>query len=270
MKREFSGVSKIFSFTLRQHVQGKGYKTITLVLGLLCLVLPALIMILTAGLGGEAETETMPDYVAGRITRVVVVDDGAQQEDYAVLNSLGDPDFSDVTYEMADSAEAASEQTRGSSDALVLCLREDTMGATLHVLLPEDSGLEEDDASPLSAVPGQRLFCCSGAKIRVGRDSAYGPDDAGSDGDHHGCGGSRGGASGRTCRPAGDFKYASAVLGDHGAVFYDIGLRTGRSELCADGKNLQAGGYLPGDGPARGDDAGQGPGHCPVRCYAAV
>lgn len=149
MKREFSGVSKIFSFTLRQHVQGKGYKTITLVLGLLCLVLPALIMILTAGLGGEAETETMPDYVAGRITRVVVVDDGAQQEDYAVLNSLGDPDFSDVTYEMADSRRrlrsrhvevlmpwsCASGRTPWARPSMCFCLRTATLKRMMQSII---------------------------------------------------------------------------------------------------------------------------------------
>lgn len=145
MKREFRGVSKIFSFTLRQHVQGKGYKVSTVVLGLLCLVLPALIMILTAAFGsGE---ESLPAYEVGIISRVVVVDDAENQADYAVLNALQDPNFSDIHYETAASVEEAAELTRGSSDTLILLCKEDSLSMKIHVLLPEDSSLTEDDAA---------------------------------------------------------------------------------------------------------------------------
>ena len=145
MKREFQGVSKIFSFTLRQHMRGKGYRTTTIVLGLICLVLPALIMILTTVLGGS--DESLPAYEMGTISRVIVVDDGEAQVDYAALNAAGDPDFSDITYETADSVESAAEMTRGSTDTLVLLAKETSMSLELHVLIPEDSSLTEDDAA---------------------------------------------------------------------------------------------------------------------------
>ncbi len=145
MKQEFRGVSKIFSFTLRQHMKGKGYRTITAVLGLVCLVLPALIMILTTVLGSD-DTQSLPPYEVGKISRIVVVDETASQADYAALNSMGDPDFSGLTYEMAKSVEAAAEETENSEDTLILHAKADTMELTLHVLLPENSTLTEDDA----------------------------------------------------------------------------------------------------------------------------
>lgn len=145
MRQEFHGVSKIFSFTLRQHMQGKGYRTITSVIGVVCLVLPALIMILTTVLGGGEEN--LPAYEMGAISRVVVVDDEAELADYAVLNAMQDPDFSDITYETADSVKEAAELTRGSKDTLILFAKADAMSLTLHVLLPENSDLTEDDAT---------------------------------------------------------------------------------------------------------------------------
>lgn len=145
MKQEFRGVSKIFSFTLRQHVQGKGYKVSTAVLSLACLVLPALIMILITVLGGGEES--LPAYEVAAISRIVVVDDEGKQEDYAVLNTLEDPDFSNISYETAASVEEAAELTRGSEGALILFAKADAMSVTLHVLVPEDSSLTEDDAA---------------------------------------------------------------------------------------------------------------------------
>ncbi|MFR2965279.1 MAG: hypothetical protein ACLTK0_02120 [Anaerovoracaceae bacterium] len=53
MKKQFTGFSKVFSFTFIQHVKSKGYKNTTIVIALLCLLLPALIMIGVEKLGGS-------------------------------------------------------------------------------------------------------------------------------------------------------------------------------------------------------------------------
>lgn len=146
MKREFYGVSKIFAFSLRQHMQGKNYKMLTAVVGLLCLVLPAMIMILSIVLGG-GEEEKLPVYEAGTISRIVVVDHTAEQTDYEALNTIGNSDFSNLTYEMADTVEVAAEQTKNSSDTLILVAQTEQGSLTIHVLLPENSGLTENDAA---------------------------------------------------------------------------------------------------------------------------
>ena len=44
MKKHFTGFSRIFSFTFSQHIRSKGYKNATIVIALLCLLLPAAIM----------------------------------------------------------------------------------------------------------------------------------------------------------------------------------------------------------------------------------
>ena len=44
MNNPLKGFSKIFSFTFRQHVKSRGYKNSTIVIALLCLLLPALVM----------------------------------------------------------------------------------------------------------------------------------------------------------------------------------------------------------------------------------
>ena len=45
MNNPLKGFSKIFSFTFRQHVKSRGYKNSTIVIALLCLLLPALVMV---------------------------------------------------------------------------------------------------------------------------------------------------------------------------------------------------------------------------------
>lgn len=146
MKREFEGVTKIFAFSLRQHTRGKNYKILTSVIGLLCLVLPALIMILSTVWGGGTE-ESTPVYEVGAISRIVVVDEAAVREDYEALNTMGDPDFSSLTYEMAESVEAAAAQTKDSADTLILLADTEQGSLTLYVLLPENSSLTEEDAA---------------------------------------------------------------------------------------------------------------------------
>ena len=56
MKKEFSGFGKIFSFTFLHHVKSKGYIASTLIVAMLCLLIPAGVL---AGreLMGEGEAE---------------------------------------------------------------------------------------------------------------------------------------------------------------------------------------------------------------------
>ena len=57
MKKHFTGFSRIFSFTFSQHIRSKGYKNATIVIALLCLLLPAAIMGLVEYLDeGEAQS----------------------------------------------------------------------------------------------------------------------------------------------------------------------------------------------------------------------
>ena len=44
MKNQLRGFSKVFSFTFKEHVKSKGYKNSTILIALLCLLLPAAVM----------------------------------------------------------------------------------------------------------------------------------------------------------------------------------------------------------------------------------
>lgn len=145
MKREFQHFPKIFSFTLIQHIKSKGYRNMTIALGILLLILPAFLMILASAAGDSTE----PSYVPGTITRVYVVDPETET-DYALLNQMGDPDFSEIDYERMVSLEDAAQAARGSTDSLILLVEQGSpMG--LQVLLPEETTLEKSDASYYAA-----------------------------------------------------------------------------------------------------------------------
>ena len=98
------GLGKIFTFTFVQHIKQKGYRNVTLLIALLCLLLPAAIM---PAMEYFKDDET---YVS-KIDRVYVVDKSARtagETDYGVLNSL-DPDrFANVEYVMEESVEEAA------------------------------------------------------------------------------------------------------------------------------------------------------------------
>ena len=58
MKNQLRGFSKVFSFTFKEHVKSKGYKNSTILIALLCLLLPAAVMTgLEMTSGDEPQTE---------------------------------------------------------------------------------------------------------------------------------------------------------------------------------------------------------------------
>ena len=97
MKKQFTGFSKVFSFTFIQHVKSKGYKNTTIVIALLCLLLPALIMIGVEKLGGSEpqpsefrEVTEQPSFAGIEdIKRVVAVDlSEDKQLDISMLSAV--------------------------------------------------------------------------------------------------------------------------------------------------------------------------------------
>ena len=96
MNNEFKGFSKVFSFTLRQHGKNKGYLATTIIIGVLCLLLPAIIMVAVDHFGGGEETT---EYTTDKVSTVYVIDNTPGEEvDYSILNTIMDKSFSEVTY----------------------------------------------------------------------------------------------------------------------------------------------------------------------------
>lgn len=165
MKGEFKGFMKIFSFTFRQHVKSKGYIMSGVLIGLLCLLLPVGIMTfmgrpqqqeeepewtLEEASGGEDEKTVQTNE---NIHKIYVIDsiDGLQENEeisdwYSLLNTVGIPGFSNLSYESWPDVETAAASAKGSSDTLLLAVEQGAYGQELSVLLPEESSLTEEDA----------------------------------------------------------------------------------------------------------------------------
>lgn len=69
-------IGTIFSFTFMQHVKGKGYRNATILVTVLCFLLPALIMPAIEYFGKEEHYES-------KITKVYVIDEEQDLADYS-------------------------------------------------------------------------------------------------------------------------------------------------------------------------------------------
>lgn len=159
MKKHFSGFSKIFSFTFSQHVKSKGYKNSTIVIALLCLLIPALIMvgIEMSDDGGETYSEYAEEYgeteeaVAdmSSVKNIFTVDLSSNKKaDMSALSMLAKESMNlDVEVkDYGDNFEEACEDSRGTEDTLLIVTEQTGDEYTMNIVIPEDSGLSEDVA----------------------------------------------------------------------------------------------------------------------------
>ena len=85
------GFGKIFSFTFVEHVKQKGYRNVTIIIALLCLLLPAVIM-------PAVEYFKEDEAYVSKLAKIYVVEMGHGKElkaDFEILNSV-DPDRKSV------------------------------------------------------------------------------------------------------------------------------------------------------------------------------
>ena len=137
MKNRFRGLGRVFSFTFRRQLAQPGYRRLTILLALLCLLLPALLLRLTAAPAGGA-AEDVPLCAA----REIVVLDRTEGEPVALgwLNDLRPEGWPSADYTSADAS-------RGGADVLLVTLeRAESRDFTLAVTVPEGSGLTQADA----------------------------------------------------------------------------------------------------------------------------
>lgn len=137
MKNRFRGLGRVFSFTFRRQLAQPGYRRLTILLALLCLLLPALLLRLTAAPAGGA-AEDVPPCAA----REIVVLDRTEGEPVALgwLNDLRPEGWPSADYTSADAS-------RGGADVLLVTLeRAESGDFTLAVTVPEGSGLTQADA----------------------------------------------------------------------------------------------------------------------------
>ena len=189
MKKELNGFTKIFAFTFRQQVCRKGYLITTILVALLCLLIPAGILMGSAwsdrGENGkqpepekvvqeaeesqsgeeeqmtESETEEDSDLepatVSSAVKQIFVVNrTGEEKFNAAALENF---DFGSVLemqlppvrwIEYGEDFEKARKDSAGTNDTLLLAA--DRQGDTfaLHLLYPDGSTLSEEDIWVLS------------------------------------------------------------------------------------------------------------------------
>ena len=185
MKKELKGFTHIFAFTFRQQVCRKGYLITTILVALLCLLIPAGVMMGSAWSDrGEAvkqpepekvvqESEESPDgeesteamesaepemtEISSSVKQIFVVNrTGEEKFNAAALENF---DFGSVLevqmpqirwMEYGEDFKKARNDSAGTSDTLILAA--DRQGDTfvLHLLYPEGSTLTEEDAWVLS------------------------------------------------------------------------------------------------------------------------
>lgn len=136
-------LGNIFSFTFIQHVKQKSYRNVTVVVAVLCLLLPAVIL---PAIEYFKEDET---YVS-KIDKVYVVETDSSTEgkaDYGVLNSVDAAQFTDVVYEMAENVEDAAKKAEEDGHSVVLAVGHQEGTYQLNVLLPDETKLNKKDAN---------------------------------------------------------------------------------------------------------------------------
>lgn len=164
MKEYFRGFPKIFSFTFRQHVRNGAYKRSTIIVALICLLLPASIMIGLEAFGEKPEDVRIPELEEGLSSYAEPVDMTALEKLYLVdlseekyektgFNKGGlEASFPQVfgievdVIDLGDNLEKAQTITKGTDNSLILLTEQNGSEYRYITLIPEESGINEDVA----------------------------------------------------------------------------------------------------------------------------
>lgn len=178
MKYEFRGLSKIFSFTFRQQINRKGYKVSTILVCLLCLLLPIGILSGMAffdrdsnepsGAGAETEyaQEAAPQETAqltkalSELSRIMVVNQteeegfsaAAMDNLFTALSASAAGGKEIAVFDCGEDFEKARELSDGADDTLIFLADKKASEYGLHLLIPENSDFDEEAAAALEPV----------------------------------------------------------------------------------------------------------------------
>lgn len=156
MKKELKGFPKIFEFTFKQHVLSKGYKNATIIIGILCLVLPIIIMAASEAssmkknnVKGRLETGSgeNTEYAASNVKQVFTVDNTATDKaDLSILNTIGRKGYDSISYESCDDIKKAEDKANKSGGNAVIMVIDEKDGVyKVSIIKPENTKLKEED-----------------------------------------------------------------------------------------------------------------------------
>lgn len=144
MKNELKGFSKIYSFTLSQHVRSNGYKYVTIIIALLCLILPAVIMPLV-----ELNDNNEKAYDTCAVQKVYVADKSSTAEiDLNSMNLLEEKGFTQIEYiSCGNDFEKAKQECINSGGYSLMLMIDETDGTyDVSVITPDETKLTADDS----------------------------------------------------------------------------------------------------------------------------
>lgn len=144
MNNEFSGLSKVFSFTFTRYTDAKGYKITTAVTAVLLFIVPIIIFACIGFFGFENEPQE-PTFVCNA-EKIYVVDETESAFDPNVLNSLGIDGFDSFDYISAKSLDEALLSANENRHSLVLTVEKFDDSYALKVVLPDNSKLGSEDS----------------------------------------------------------------------------------------------------------------------------
>ena len=140
-QNNLNGFRQVFSFTLKQQMNSKGYKLIMILLAVLLFLLPAVIMPLVEKFGGEDEMTST------KLANVYVVDLTEETSfDWNIMNMAGNNVFSNIAYtDCGDDMTVAQSMLEADTYGVILALEKDESDYLANVLLPDETELSDDD-----------------------------------------------------------------------------------------------------------------------------
>ncbi len=151
MNKEFTGLSKVFSFTFARYTGSKGFKNTTVIVALLLFLLPVIILACIGAFAfDEPEKEPEQGIYCGA-ENIFVFDNTEPAFDPNVLNSIGFEGFTEFNYELVSSQEEALSKASENARSLVLVIDKAEDMYELSVILPENSELSYEDSEGYSA-----------------------------------------------------------------------------------------------------------------------
>lgn len=163
MKNHFTGFSKVFSFTFNQHVKSKGYKNATIVIAVLCLLLPALIMTAveklgssepeTAVLGGSSEEAAFAGIEDVRYVAAVDLSEDKLLDISLLSAAVSELTGADIqVVDMGADFDSAKNLTSSRDDSLILVTEQEGTSYTTSIVIPDGSSISKESAESFGAV----------------------------------------------------------------------------------------------------------------------
>lgn len=151
MKKELQDMKKVFGFTLKNQFRSGRYRAGVIVISIILFVLPVVVFAFMGRTGADTGTTARTQIAENPVSQVYVVDEtgldltGFEQ----ISQTAGNSD--EISWKTGSDFSAVREQTRGTDDTVILLLEQENGRIQMHLLIPDDSSLEQEDCQYLES-----------------------------------------------------------------------------------------------------------------------